>query len=60
MTPSGFAPGFFSGTRGVTQLGPWPPVYNNSGSRRILPHRLLKNCAVARDVLTTYAGIALS
>eukprot|EP00959_Pyramimonas_sp_CCMP1952_P038092 797093-Pyramimonas_sp.AAC.1 len=35
-------------------------VYNNSGSRLILPYNLLEHRALARDFLTTYTGIALS
>ena len=38
---------FSSGKVLVLKLAPWPPVYNNNGSRLILPHNLLKNRALA-------------
>eukprot|EP00959_Pyramimonas_sp_CCMP1952_P331682 6945352-Pyramimonas_sp.AAC.1 len=47
----------------VAKLCPWPPGYNNSGYRLILPHILTmysQSYAFARNTLTTDAGIALS
>eukprot|EP00959_Pyramimonas_sp_CCMP1952_P427666 8956978-Pyramimonas_sp.AAC.1 len=36
----------------------WPPVYNSSGSRLILPHNVLKNRALAWDFSAMYRRIA--
>ena len=60
MPLPGLAPCFLSGKVLSLKLCPWPPVYNNNGSRLILPRNLLKNRALAGDLLAIYSRIALS
>ena len=58
VPPSGLAPCLLSGKVLSVKLCCWPPVYNNNGSRLILPHNLLKNRALAWDFLAFYHRIA--
>eukprot|EP00959_Pyramimonas_sp_CCMP1952_P063852 1333930-Pyramimonas_sp.AAC.1 len=46
------------GRRGVIKLCPWPPVYNNSGSRLTPPHNEFPNRAFAQDFVAMYSDAA--